>query len=85
MIRDGEQNLERREQEMSTTIAYVPARPVYRAWIVDWMHDGRWSSPRIWLAYQLRRIRAEVSTGEARRFRDYLLWLGCYPVRVRSI
>lgn len=62
---------------------YKPARRVYWDWINDWRNDGneRWTSPRFHLAAQLNKIRKENGSHEAIEFRNYLKWLGCYPVR----
>ena len=64
-------------------VAYTPARNVYSAWLADWLNNGpeRWSSARYHLSHQLRVIRQFDGNGEARRYRDWLIWVGCYPVR----
>ncbi len=55
-----------------------------RQWATDWMHGpGRWSTPRFYLAWQLRYIRKHHGTYEASEFRNYLLWRGVYPVKLR--
>ena len=60
---------------------YAPARKLYGQWAVDWMYCGeKWSTPRYHLAHQLRRIRQAEGRHEEREFRDYLFWLGVYPV-----
>ena len=65
---------------------YAPARKHYHSWAADWIYaSDRWSSPRHHLANQLRRIKAEEGRHEAREFRNYLLWLGVYPVRLRKV
>ena len=61
---------------------YAPARKGYVAAAVDWLHGPeRWSSPRKHLATQLRQIRSADGCHEATEFRNYLLWLGVYPVK----
>jgi hypothetical protein len=62
---------------------YVPKDQTYYRWMVDWLYEGdiRWSSPRKNLAYQLRVIRKLDGNDEAAKFRDWLLWIGSYPVK----
>ena len=67
---------------------YAPKRRAYRSWIDRWHvlgRPGRVSTPedRDLLASQLRVIRNEDGNHEAREFRNYLLWIGIYPVRLR--
>jgi hypothetical protein len=63
---------------------YHPAKKVYGQWAVDWLHGwDRWTTPRHHLAVQLQAIRKEYGSHEAIEFRNYLLWLGVYPVKVR--
>lgn len=50
-----------------------------QGWAIDWLHGQRCSSPRIHLANQLRYIRRAHGVQAAIDFRNYLLWLGCYP------
>jgi len=55
------------------------------SWGVDWLHGPtRWSSPRKHLTEQLRYLRTNRGNHEAREFRNYLLWLGVYPVKKQS-
>lgn len=67
---------------------YRPARKVYGQWATDWMRrygSGGWPNcyNRPHLASQLLSIRKDHGSKEAIEFRNYLLWLGVYPVRLR--
>ncbi len=64
---------------------YAPARKMYGQWAVDWLQcSDKWSSARYHLCHQLRRIRQADGRREAMEFRNYLFWLGVYPVRWRN-
>ena len=60
-----------------------PNRSIER-WAIDWLAvSERWSSPRKYLAEQLRYVRLNHGTHEASEFRNYLLWLSLYPIKKR--
>ena len=61
---------------------YRPAHRLYGQWAVNWLHS-HYDRKRHVLAQQLVLIRREHGSQEAREYRNYLLWLGCYPVRIR--
>jgi hypothetical protein len=45
-------------------------------WVINWMYRP---ADRDCLADQLRQIRQRLGRREAKEFRNYLLWIGCYP------
>lgn len=54
-------------------------------WVLDWIYRSQyWTSPRKFLAEQLRYIRKNHSRYEAKEFSDYLLWIGVYPIKRRN-
>jgi hypothetical protein len=57
--------------------AYAPKRRQYGKWYASTIHR---EAPREVVAEWLRTIRRQDGTAEAIRFRDWLLWLGTYPV-----
>lgn len=65
---------------------YRPADKVLRHWASKWIHPPlAWSGvERSVLWMQLRHIHRWLGPHEAREYRNYLLWLGVYPSRVRS-
>lgn len=67
-------------------LPYVPARAQYRAWYTSTIHRplGRCAG-RSHLSGWLRVIRRQDGSAEAKRFRDWLHWLGTYPVQIRRI
>ena len=65
---------------------YTPPNKGIGDWAIDWLRiSDRWTSPRKFLAEQLRYIRKAHGTHEAREFRSYLLWIGVYPIRRRQL
>lgn len=60
---------------------YTPPNKGIAAWSIDWLHGFLGTSPRYHLAQQLRYIHRAHGAHEAKEFRDYLLWIGVYPVR----
>jgi len=65
---------------------YRPASNVYSQWALTWLYRGQsaWSRNRSMLASQLLQIRREHGAGQAVEFRNYMLWLGTYPIRLRT-
>ena len=67
---------------LAITGLYRPPNKGIGQWTIDWLHcAARWTSPRYYLSQQLRYIRDAHGAREAKEFRNYLLWLGVYPVR----
>lgn len=69
------------------TGVYRPTSRVFSDWAHDWLRIiNRWSRSdcRSHLAGQLILIMKKHGVAEAKEFRNYLLWLGCYPTVLRS-
>lgn len=60
---------------------WSPPNKGIQGWAIDWLHGASCSSPRFHLANQLTYIRKAHGPHEASEFRNYLLWLGVYPVK----
>ena len=64
-----------------TAYYFAPMMPFYSRFVgasTDWLMSGE---GRRLIAKTLRHCRKQHGRGEARRFRDALLWVGClYPI-----
>ena len=58
---------------------YLPSPRVMR-WVGEWVQRGPTGRPL--LAAQLRLLRSRYGSTAARAFRDHLMWIGSYPLRV---
>jgi hypothetical protein len=56
-------------------------------WAIEWLHRGpkNGNSPRTRLASELKYVRDNHGAHEAIEYRNYLLWLGSYPVKIRKV
>lgn len=63
---------------------YAPASKLLDKWNIAWIYRSHaMREPRLTLATQLRHIRKNHGNPEAKEFRDHLLWIGVYPVKIR--
>ena len=63
---------------------YTPPNKGYEDWVSDWLYRSPfWTTPRFFLAEQLRYTRKNHGNHEAREFRSFLKWLEVYPCKLR--
>lgn len=63
---------------------YSPPNTGIRDWAISWLRSDAWTSKRLYLAEQLRYIRKHHGVKHAKEFRNYLLWLGVYPSKIKN-
>jgi hypothetical protein len=59
----------------------IPPKKIYNPWIGSWIQNLGGNSPRYRLSQELKHIRRSDDHKQAAHFRNWLLWIGCYPVK----